>query len=247
MIGQELITHLRESVLDDNVVPYLWSTTELLRFCNYAEVQACRRAHLIVDNAMANDYGTFATAGTVGVSPLCQLALLPNQAEYTLSRLILQVKRLQLRSMAVPLAGPYTYIEVDELMSGWMGTAGSVGTAGSGGNPSCYINEPGNKIIFVLAPSVADIADLVISRLPLTSFTLQTSPEVNIQYHEDLVDWAAHLAYMKPDAETFNPEMAKYYKDKFTSTFGPLPDAFSERNRKTLSMQGRMRPRTFGQ
>jgi len=246
MTGLELVTHMRESILDDNVVPYLWETTELLRFLNYAEVQACRRAHLIIDNATANDYGTAATAGTSGVSPLCTLTVVANQAEYTLSRLILQVKRCQLRSMTTPLLGPYTYPETDQFMSGWMGTAGSIGTAGSGGYPDAFINEPGNKIIFVLCPSVNDTADLIVSRLPLTSFTLETSPEINVQYHENLMDWAAHLAFSKPDAETFNPNLADRYEKKFTAAFGPLPDAFTDRIRKTVQMQARMRPRPFG-
>ena len=64
MLGKELIANLRESILDDAAPPYLWSDTELLRGLNYAEVQACRRAHLIIDGMTANDNGTAATAGT---------------------------------------------------------------------------------------------------------------------------------------------------------------------------------------
>lgn len=246
MIGEELVQHLRESVLDDISPPHLWSTTELLRFFNYAEVQACRRAHLIIDGTTTNDSGTAATAGTLGQKPLCQLTIVANQATYNLSPKILQVKRCQLQSMTYPLIGPVSYSELDERMSGWFGTSGTVGTAGSGGSPIYFLNEPGNTITFVLAPSKSDTAFLVVSRLPLISFTLKTSPEIEDKYHLALTDWAAHLAYMKNDSDTFNVQLANEYENRFTASFGPLPDAYSERMQKVLSQQQRMRPREFG-
>ena len=246
MTGQELITHLRESILDDVVPPPLWSDTELLRMFNYAEVQACRRAHLIIDSTTALDSGTAATAGTMGQKALCQLPLIGNQAVYNLSPKILQVKRLQLGSMAFPLLGPLTYDEVDSELSGWWGTNGTVGTCGSSGYPTTYLNEPGNSITFLLAPSVNDTAYLVVSRLPLTPFTMGTAPEIDEKYHIDLCDWAAHLAYMKSDTETLNLNLAKFYEDRFTQKFGPLPDAYSDRMRKVLSQKTRMSARTFG-
>lgn len=246
MTGEELVAALRESKLDDNVVPYGWSTVELLRFLNYAEVQACRRAHLLIDGSTANDSGTAATASTAGQKPLCQLTLVADQATYSLSPKILQVKRCQLQSMTYPLSGPVSYAELDEFMSGWWGTSGTVGTAGSGGYPTYFLNEPPNTLTFVLAPSVTDTAHLVVSRLPLVSFTLQTSPEIETEYHEGLLDWAAHLAFMKPDTETLNLNLAKLYEDAFTERFGLLPSARDERIRKTLNMQQRMRPREYG-
>jgi hypothetical protein len=246
MTGSEMIAHLRESILDDTAPPFLWSTIELLRFLNYAEVQACRRAHLLIDDTTANDNGTAATAGTAGQRPLCQLTIIAGTANYLLSPKILQVRRCQLRSMASPLIGPVVYSELDEYIPGWRGTGGLIGTAGSTGHPSCYLNEPGNSVIFIQCPSVNDIADLIVSRIPLTPFTLQTSPEIVEKYHFGLMDWAAHLAYMKPDSETINLNMAKVYDDKFTAQFGSLPDAYSEKMRRTVIQNQRMRPRPFG-
>ncbi len=376
MTGQELVTHLRESVLDDNTTPYLWTDSELLRYLNYSEVQACRRAHLIIDGTTASDsgtgvwsLGTGGTRGTGGEKSLCSLTIVASQATYNLSPKILQVKRCQLKSMTYPITGPVAYPELDDLMSGWFGTAGTVcgnddgekatgtitssgtnvgegeaividtktytfrGTVGttegnvhigataaatldnlkaainhtgtantdyycaaahttvsattntdtvqtieallngiagndialtttassftlSGalltggvddtGNPSYFLNEPGNTITFVLAPSTADTAYLVVSRIPLIPFTLTSSPEIEEKYHEGLMDWAAHLAYMKNDSDTLNLNLAKVYEEKFIRTFGTLPDAYSDRMRKTLSQKQRMRSRTFG-
>lgn len=376
MTGQELVTHLRESILGNIAIPYLWTDIELLRYLNYAEVQACRRAHLIIDGTTANDTGTAATAGTLGQKPLCTLSLISGQATYELSPKILQVKRCQLKSMTSPLIGPVTYSELDEFMSGWLGTSGTIhgnydgefatgsivsngtlgtvgamviigtngytfssslvlennvligtsgadsldhlssainnggtsalhlcsashplvsstmtvlgtagtmgitalirGTAGNGialsstdvnlvvsgagtsgtgfltggvegnGTPTYFLNEPGNTITFVYEPAYSDTASLVVSRIPLTPFTLQTSPEIAEKYHEGLMDWAAHLAYLKNDPEALNIPMAKMYEDKFARQFGTLPDAYSDRMRKTLNMKQRMRPRIFG-
>jgi hypothetical protein len=246
MIAKDMIQFLREDILDDVNLPYLWPDTELLRYLNYAEVQACRRGHLLIDETTANDSGTAATAGTLGQKPLCTLTLVAGQATYNLSPKILMVKRCQLAGMSYPLTGPLTYVEADELMSGWRGTSGTVGTSGSGGFPSGFLNEPGNTITFLLAPSASGTAFLTVSRLPLISFTLDGSPEIPEAYHDGLKNWAAHLAYMKPDSETFNPGRAQIYEKLFTDEFGPLPNAKSERLRKTMMMQGRMRPRQFG-
>lgn len=252
MTGQEQITHMRESMLDDATPPYLWEDLELMRYLNYAEVQACRRAHLLIDGTTPRDNGTggtASTAGTVGVDgikPLCTLAIVANQAVYNLSPKILQVKRCQLLSMTYPLEGPVSYAELDERMSGWRGTSGTVGTAGSGGSPAVFLNEPVNTITLILAPSQNDTAFLVVSRLPLTPYTLKTSPEIEEVYHPGLMNWACHLAFKKPDSETQNLNLAKIYEDAFTEEFGPLPDANEARIVKTLSQQQRMRPREFG-
>lgn len=247
-IGKELVQILRNDILDDVKLPYLWSDPELLRGLNYAEVQACRRAHLLIDGVTANDSGTAATASTAGQKPLCRLSLVAGQSVYNLSPKILMVKRCQIQGMSYPLTGPLTYAESDEMMSGWFGTSGTVCTAGSGGFPSSFINElgTGNTVTFLLAPVADGTAFLTVSRLPLVSFTLQTAPEIPESYHEGLLNWAAHLAYMKNDAEIFNPERAAYYEQIFTAQFGELPTAKSEQLRRIVQMSSRMRPRQFG-
>uniref|UniRef100_A0A6M3LHH2 Uncharacterized protein n=1 Tax=viral metagenome TaxID=1070528 RepID=A0A6M3LHH2_9ZZZZ len=247
MIGRELVLNLRETHLDDVKVPYLWETDSLLRLLNYAEVQACRRAHLLIDGTTANDYGTAGTAGTLGQKPLCTVTLVAGTATYNLSPKILSIKRCQLGSMTTPLSGPVSYDDLDyQLLPGWTGTAGSIGTAGSGGHPEVFLNKPGNTITFVRAPSASDTAYLVVSRIPLISFTLQTAPEIDEQHHDGLLDWAAHLAFMKNDSDTLNLNLSKTYEDRFTLRFGPLPDAAAERWMKTFSQKQRMRPRAWG-
>ena len=246
MIGKDLVAYVRESILDDIALPQLWKDTEILRNLNFAEVQACRRAHLIIDATTPSDSGTAGTASTMGQQSLCVLPIIANQATYYLSPKILQVKRCQLLSMPFPLNGPVSYPELDDRIPEWWGTSGTVGTAGSGGNPTHFMNEPNNTITFVRAPSTNDTALLVISRLPLLSFTLQSSPEIEEKHHQGLANWAAHLCFLKPDSDTLNMNLASLYEAKFTNEFGPLPTAYEERIKKVLSQQQRMRPRPFG-
>lgn len=246
MTGQELVATMRESILDDNAEPYLWKTTELLRNLNYAEVQACRRSHLLIDSTTANDSGTAGTASTAGQRPLCLLVLGAGTAVYTLSPKVLQVKRCQLDSMTYPLTGPLTYEEMDDFIPYWQGTGGIIGTCGTTGNSVVFLNEPGNTVTFVRCPSIAGTAYLAVSRLPLLPFTLATSPEIAERLHEGLMDWAAHLCYMKNDSDTQNLNLAALHAQKFTAQFGPLPDAYSERMRKIVSQRRQMRPREWG-
>jgi hypothetical protein len=133
--------------------------------------------------------------------------------------------------------------DVNLVMSGTYMTGG----VDNSGFPTYFLNEPGNTITFIRAPSSITTASLVVSRIPLVPFTLQTSPEIEEKYHEGLMDWAAHLAYMKNDSDTLNLNLAKLYENKFDQQFGKLPDAYSDRMRKTISQKGRMRPRTFGE
>lgn len=247
MTGKELVAYLRESLLDDAEVPYKWSDAELLRFLNFAEGQACRRANLIIDSTTQTDSGTAATASTWGTRALCYVVFEQDKATYSLSTKVIQIRRCQLSSMTYPLKGPMTYDELDELNVGWFGTSGTVGTSGSSGDPWCFLNEPNDTLTFVLAPGTSGTARLVVSRLPLVAFTLSTSPEIHEKYHEQICDWAAHLAFKKPDPDTMNLDLARYYEARFAQNFGPMPDAYSEKMRKTIMMGGRMRAREFGQ
>jgi len=245
MIGQDLVDELRESYLDDKQIPYRWQDLELLKNCIRAEVQACRRAYLIIDKTTVAD-GTDGTSG----DPICQLTVVPNQAAYTLSKKVLQVERVKLDGMSTPLR-PRTRDELDALTYQWDVTLGTSGTFGTAGGdivvwPQWFIHEANKELVLVKTPTVNSVARLVVSRLPLQEFTLKTEPEIEEQHHDGLLLWAAHLAFLKPDSDTQNIDLAAVYDKAFTDRFGPMPDAYSEKMRKMLPRQQRMRPRPFG-
>jgi hypothetical protein len=245
MTGQDLVDELRETYLDDKVVPYNWSDIELLKYCNRAEKQACRRAYLIIDSTTPTD----GTSGTSG-NPICQLTIVPNIALYNLSPLVLQVERVKLDSMAYPLRAR-TRDELDACTFQWGLASGTSGTAGTaGGDPVCFpewfVHEVGKELILARTPTINDTVRLIVSRLPLVDFTFGTSPEVEEHHHDGLPLWAAHLAFQKPDSDTQDIALAASYDKAFTERFGPMPDAYMEKMRKMLPRQQRMRPREFG-
>lgn len=83
MTLEELVAAARLK-LDDAVLPYLWTTDELVNYANEAEREACRRANLIVDRTTA---------------AYCRIAVVAGKYLYTLPNKILQVRSTYL--------GPY--------------------------------------------------------------------------------------------------------------------------------------------
>jgi hypothetical protein len=115
-------------------------------------------------------------------------------------------------------------------------------------NTFAFIEENG-FIRIVSPPSATDVLWLIVSRLPKLTFTdynLKSSPEIPAQYHQDLVDWLVHRAYLKQDTETQDMAKAKLWEDSFTSKFGPRPSAQTEQNRRKFPPNQRMRARSFG-
>jgi hypothetical protein len=89
------------------------------------------------------------------------------------------------------------------------------------GTPRSYVMTPTNNIILYPMPSVASTLNLTVSRFPNTKLTLTTSPEVDTRYHQGLLLWMLHRAYMKNDSETLNVDKAVDYAKAFEMFFGP--------------------------
>ena len=68
MTLSELIAQLRIE-LDDTEEDYLWSDAELTRYLNEAEIEACRRARLIIDSTNVEVTVIDVTAG----NPVCDV------------------------------------------------------------------------------------------------------------------------------------------------------------------------------
>jgi hypothetical protein len=221
----EIVTWLRE-LLDDEVQPYLWTTSYLLRGLNDAEEQACRRAYCILDKLTAS---------------VCQITLSASVATFALHSKILQVRRVNVGSTDVPVIQK-TREYLDENIPGWWSVQGV---------PEYYIVDTDHTITFYPMPQSLDTASMIVARLPLVSMKAVGSgdgyvPEIPEEFHRDLLIWGQRAAYMKNDADTFNLELAQKFEDEFTAKFGPLPSARDERLRKTRARELKARPREFG-
>jgi hypothetical protein len=66
-------------------------------------------------------------------------------------------------------------------------------------------------------------------------------PEIDEQYHFDLIDWMCHLAYGKRNSETENEDRETKYSSRFTDKFGTRPSAKSLHYRKYMPRKGESR------
>lgn len=75
-----------------------------------------------------------------------------------------------------------------------------------------------NSVRWVQVPEVDDVVDLTVYRLPLASITGDgiSLDEISEEHHLHLLDWMKHLAYKKPDADTFNPVASEACKTHFS-------------------------------
>ena len=75
-------------------------------------------------------------------------------------------------------------------------------------------------------PSTAGTLYLEGYRLPLKPLVNDTDkPEINQAHHRNLVHWALHRAFSKPDSETIDPQRAATAEAAFTRYFGIAPDS----------------------
>lgn len=218
----ELISWLRE-MLDDEVLPYLWTNSYLVRGLNDGEEQACRRAYVLIDKDTAS---------------ICQLTLSASVGSFVLHSKILQVRRLTIGSSDVPLAQTMKE-DLDEMYPAWWSTYGI---------PERFFVDTQGRITFYPMPQSLDTAYLEVARLPLYSMNVSGScvPEIPEQYHRDLLIWGKRVAYLKNDSDTFNKELADMAENEFTVKFGPLPSAKEERLRKLWPRSMGAKPREFG-
>jgi hypothetical protein len=116
------------------------------------------------------------------------------------------------------------------------------------GEPQFFITDIGTELVVFPIPTEANVLDMIVSRLPKTAMSDLTthSPEIQEEYHFDLVDWMCHLAFMKRDSDSFDAQLATSYENSFTKTFGPRPSANAEQDRRSRPRPRSIRPREFG-
>jgi hypothetical protein len=98
-----------------------------------------------------------------------------------------------------------------------------------------------------------------VSRYPINTLTLNstagtgtaglgiTYPESPAQYHIKMLSWAAHLAFLKNDSETFNLAKAEKFERDFDRDFGKALSAKVKTFLRSNNLNSaRMRPRQLG-
>ena len=208
----DFITEFR-GIVQDNEVPPLWTSENIVRYLNEAVQEACERAKLIEDRSTPT---------------VCSIPLQAGVSTYNLHPSVLEIKRLTLNGQKLDETSEE---EMDDDSPGWELLSGK---------PSHFIFEQASgaqppRVRFVRSPVSAGQVALTVFRgalKPLSADLDSGRPEIHERFHERLMDWVLHRAYLKQDADTFDPNKAAQSLALFVQAFGERPDANVQRKQR---------------
>lgn len=208
----DFIAEFRDTVADHAVPPF-WSPENIVSYLNEAVQEACERAKLIEDRSTA---------------AVCSIPLQAGESTYPLHPSVFEIKRLTFRGR------PLDETSVEEL------DADSPGWEARSGQPRLYIFEQASgirpaQVRLVPTPAAADTIALTVCRgalKPLSADNDAGRPELPERFHMRLMDWMLHRAYLKQDADAFDPNKAAVSLGLFVQAFGERPDANVQRKRR---------------
>lgn len=201
MDSTELYTAFREDVVD-TARPYLWSDNEVFRYMNEAYRMFVRLTGGVADfTSDATLVDVVTGEGTVTLHP----SLLRVRSPATLRSNGREIKVLNPEDSHNLNADDYGRIR--PLLS--LKKPGDVRYMIIGGER--------NKAQLVNIPTVDDVIEMYIYRLPLVTIDGrgQEFDDVADDHHNSFLFWMKHLAYKKQDAETFDRGRSKENEDSF--------------------------------
>lgn len=236
----ELVKFLRTSILDDsggfgvqwediteddNATQQLrWSNEELVGYINEAIRQVYRRIQPI------QDVSNFKVEAKAGI------------ADYPIDPRIIQIVMIRSESSGKVLnpADLHQYIEYQDFTV-------------TESTPDSYIpNYQSGSIRLFPTPTANETYQMIVYRFPLNSMDWlkpNQSPELRIEYHIPMLNYAAYLAYLKDDANTFDPQRANLFLTYFTNEFSDTSAYAETRKRRSSDRQvkyGGVKQTTFG-
>lgn len=209
----ELITILREDYLDDTFSgwedasqverddQFLWSDKALLRYINEAQKQACNRTDFLFDDEEFI------------------IALVAGSPSYSIDQKIISIEQVTFDDRITAKHRSKISFQTDN--PGWRTDEGMEGK-----ELSFIIRS--RKLRIHPIPDASDAGKLLTLdtyRLPLDTIT-SASDELEIpeEFHRDLILWVLYEAYLKQDAETYDPKKSAGYLAQFNLKFGiPVP------------------------
>lgn len=178
----------------DSAKRNLWSPSRRFLFANQAQMEAARRAKLLIDST---------------TPAICQIA-------YTTSPIlavdprVIHIREAIIDGETLDL----TPIKLQQMIPGWRQSA--VDT------PRYYISDYGsNQIRLWPPPRAAGTLLLSVHREPLVPMAAVTDvPEIPARSHFHLISWMRVLAQSDEDSESYAPDEAKRENAKFIAEFG---------------------------
>ncbi|MES2488545.1 MAG: hypothetical protein V4607_02050 [Pseudomonadota bacterium] len=196
-------------ILDDVAKPYLWQDDKLTAYLNEAQVEACIRARLIPDKD----------------SIITKVTVAANENEVELDPLITHVQRVYGLISGERRSLSRTSIEtLDAEYDGrWPSCKGQ---------PRFFYDEIDYLGVHP-TPTVNTSLMLAVYRLPLEPMdAADDEPEIPERFQIHLIEWAAHLCFMRRDSDSQDKPRANDHEARFTAIFGERPTANHQRTRR---------------
>jgi hypothetical protein len=192
---RDLIDEFRLDAKDEGTPPF-WSDAFLSRVASQAEQETCRRGALILDSS----------------SPFCSISFGAGDNLLKLDGKILEIRRAKI-SIPGRKIDPVTSSHLDRNSDQWESETGE---------PLAYVTDyQTGHIRLYPTPTAADEIQLTVRRLPLADLVDDNDePEIRPESHLGLVQWMLYRAYMRQDADTFNPTKAAAALAEFVREFG---------------------------
>lgn len=196
-----LIASLRKDVLDDANEPYLYSSAALASFLNDAVRQVCLRARALVDSVGPEATTYTVAAGVRGVK---------------LHPAVLAVRQARLGSAT--LKGT-TAKRLWKFCPDW--------DISEAGDACWWVPDYQDGWLYFDRPVLTDTTlTLSVWRMPLDGELLEgdvDEPVIPQHWHQDLLDWAAYMAFSSKDSEQRDDSRAAGYVQAFEAKVGRLP------------------------
>lgn len=197
---------------EDNLL--LWSNADLTRYANEAENEFCHRRPILDSETAA----------------ICEIAVTAGTGTYTYDSRIVLIKRAKL-STETEILKKVTTDWLDYEYQNWEAWTS---------DPWYFVDDQTDQKLRIVAPPTVDgTLGMTVGRRPIAAMAwadrASVSPEIPETHHNDLLHWILHLAYLKDDAETYDPQKSQGFANLFTAEVGPLISAEDERNRRRRS------------
>lgn len=195
---------------DDTKKPYLWTDDEITFYLNESQNEAATRALLIQDSSTPE---------------VTQIQLQVGVGIYLLHESVLTINSTKLAD------GTKLIVTSQEELEGF-----GHDVENAAGVPKYVFENGDGNVTITPKPIAVDTVTLQVHRLPLCAMKGQGDcPEIHSRYHHRMIDWALRCAYLKTDADTYDPGRAALFEQKFEDSFGYFHDANVQRKHRDKS------------
>ena len=188
----------------DTKAPQFWKDADITDWLNDAQVQACVRGRLLLEDANP---------------AMCVIDIEADRHTYPLHRNLYELVRLDYKAAGESCSTPIKMVSrewLDDKQPQWRDVH----------RATRYAIQGETSIRLVSTPLTAGVLTIEAYRLPRKAMLSEyDTPEIHQASHEHLIQWALHKAFSVPDSEAFDPQRSGLAERAFTAYFGLLPDS----------------------